>query len=157
MHQYRQRQRVSFQPAAHDRDLSRLSVGTNPVTSGYWVTGIRTAKSQALIAVNHVRGGIRRRLNRAMLAALLVATGTVTATAAFAAEVETGLSGPDVVIIASEERTVYEYRHNGALRYIRVVPKIGKPYLLVPADPTRGNGNLDQSEKLVPSWTIVEF
>lgn len=70
---------------------------------------------------------------------------------------ETGLSGPDVVIVASEERTVYEYRQNGQLRYVRVVPKLGKPYYLVPADPTRGQGNLENAEKLVPQWTLLEF
>lgn len=36
--------------------------------------------------------------------------------------------GPDVVIIAEENRMVYEFRQNGQLRMIRVVPSFGKPY-----------------------------
>ena len=63
----------------------------------------------------------------------------------------------DVTIIDGQARTVYEYRRAGQLRMIRVVPKLGRPYFLVPADPTRGNGDLEQRGQLVPSWRIVEF
>ena len=63
----------------------------------------------------------------------------------------------DVTIIDGQARTVYEYRRAGQLRMIRVVPKFGRPYFLVPADPTRGNGDLEQRGQLVPSWRILEF
>ncbi|GIR64046.1 MAG: hypothetical protein CM15mP68_7120 [Pseudomonadota bacterium] len=43
------------------------------------------------------------------------------------------------------------------LRMIRVVPNWGKPYYLVPEDPTHGNGDLDQVGALVPSWTLKEL
>ena len=33
---------------------------------------------------------------------------------------------------------------------IRVVPNWGKPYYLVPEDPTHGNGDLDQVGALYP-------
>ncbi len=66
-------------------------------------------------------------------------------------------TGPDVTIIAGKDEVVYEFRQNGQLRMIRVVPKWGKPYYLVPQDPTRGNGDLDQAGALVPSWTLKEF
>lgn len=65
--------------------------------------------------------------------------------------------GPDVTLIAGEERTVYEYRQNGKLRMIKVVPKVGKPYYLVPRDPTTGFGDLEQAETLVPRWVLIEF
>lgn len=65
--------------------------------------------------------------------------------------------GQDVTIIEGRERTVYEYRQNGVLRAIRVVPDVGRPYYLVPADPTRGYGNLEQADMLVPKWTLIEF
>ena len=67
------------------------------------------------------------------------------------------LAGPDVTIIAGQHEVVYEFRQNGVLRMIRVVPTWGKPYYLVPQDPTRGNGDLDQADALVPSWTLREF
>jgi hypothetical protein len=68
-----------------------------------------------------------------------------------------GPSGPDVTIIAGQDEVVYEFRQNGVLRMIRVVPNWGRPYYLVPEDPTRGNGDLNQAGALVPSWTLKEF
>ena len=65
--------------------------------------------------------------------------------------------GPDVTLIAGEKRTVHEYRHNGQLRMIKVVPKRGKPYYLVPRDPTRGWGDLEQAEALQAEWVLWEF
>ncbi|MCX7065688.1 MAG: DUF2782 domain-containing protein [Proteobacteria bacterium] len=67
------------------------------------------------------------------------------------------LTGPDVTIVVGEERTVYEYRQGGELRAIKIVPKLGKPYYLVPRDDTRGFGDLEQADMLIPRWTIIEF
>lgn len=65
--------------------------------------------------------------------------------------------GPDITLIASEARMVYEYRQNGQLRMIKVVPKLGKPYYLVPFDRTRGFGDLEQARTLVAEWVLWEF
>lgn len=65
--------------------------------------------------------------------------------------------GRDVTIIEGETRTIYEYRQNGELRMIRVVPSTGRPYYLVPADPTAGYGNLERADTLIPQWILVEF
>ncbi len=65
--------------------------------------------------------------------------------------------GPDVTIIAGADRTIYEYWQNGHLRRVMIVPAMGKPYYLRPADHTRGHGELDQAGMLIPSWVIVEF
>ncbi len=70
---------------------------------------------------------------------------------------EGDIRGPDITIIAEEEKTIFEYRQGGQLRMVRVVPKWGKPYYLVPADNTRGDGDLERAEKLVPSWVLFEF
>jgi hypothetical protein len=67
------------------------------------------------------------------------------------------LSGPDIVIIAEKERTIYEFRQGGELRMIRIEPRIGKPYYLVPRDNTRGFGNLERADMLIPSWVILQF
>jgi len=40
---------------------------------------------------------------------------------------------------------------------IKIVPRIGPAYFLVPSDPTRGDGDLERAETLLPSWTIIEF
>lgn len=74
-----------------------------------------------------------------------------------AARDDESLRGPDVTIIAEEKRTIYEFRQNGELRMVRVVPAFGKPYYLVPRDPTKGFGDLERADMLVPSWVIVEF
>ncbi len=70
---------------------------------------------------------------------------------------EVVVRGQDVVIIESERRTIYEYRQSGVLRIVKIVPRHGKPYYLVPRDPTRGGGDLEASDTLIPSWHIIEF
>ena len=67
------------------------------------------------------------------------------------------LRGPDVTIIAQEEKTILEFRQAGQLRMVKVVPKWGKPYYLVPRDGTRGFGDLERADMLLPSWVIIEF
>ena len=83
--------------------------------------------------------------------ALIIAFG---ATLARAAE---NFRGPDVVVVAGQNKTIYEFRQNGQLRMIRVIPKRGKPYYLVPVDPTKNGGDLARADKLVPSWIITRF
>ena len=95
---------------------------------------------------------MRRRIAHAGFAAAL----SLAANAAHASEPE-GLRGPDVTIIAGEERTVYEYRQNGHLRMVKIVPNWGKPYYLFPRDQTAGFGDLEQADMLLPTWVIVEF
>lgn len=65
--------------------------------------------------------------------------------------------GPDVVLRETPERTIYEYRQNGQLTMIKVVPKKGKPYFLVPVDRTENYGELDRAKRLKPQWVIKAF
>ena len=65
--------------------------------------------------------------------------------------------GPDVVIIAEEDKMIYEFRQNGELRMIRIVPTFGKPYYLVPADSTKGFGDLQRVDAVIPNWILWEF
>ncbi|MGE0625071.1 MAG: DUF2782 domain-containing protein [Pseudomonadales bacterium] len=95
-------------------------------------------------------------LGRCLLVFLLGLAGAVASISASGAEPD-DILGPDVTIVEEEDRTVMEYRQNGYLRMIRVVPKIGKPYYLVPQDPTKGIQDLERAETLLPSWVIVEF
>ncbi len=48
---------------------------------------------------------------------------------------------PEVTIIQREDRTIEEYRVNGRVRFIKVTPKVGKPYYFVDTD---GDGILDK-------------
>jgi uncharacterized protein DUF2782 len=88
------------------------------------------------------------------MTAILLFLSTTSATAA---ENDITLQGPDVVIIAGEDKVIYEFRQNGELRMVRVVPTWGKPYYLVPRDNTAGFGNLERADMLLPQWIIAEF
>lgn len=103
-----------------------------------------------------LRPNSRPRRNRCSLFGALCLAVALPWTAPAAAQ-DGGLKGPDIVIIAEKERTIFEFRQAGELRMVRVVPQIGKPYYLVPRDQTKGFGNLERADMLVPSWVIVEF
>jgi hypothetical protein len=95
---------------------------------------------------------VQRRTLKAMLLCLLATGALAGSLTSHAAQ-----RGPDVVVIAEEDRMIYEFRQNGQLRMIRVVPSFGKPYYLVPKDPTQAGGDLRRVESLVPSWVLWEF
>ncbi len=67
------------------------------------------------------------------------------------------IKGPDVVLVESEKRSIQEYRQNGRLTTIKVIPEKGKPYYMVPEDPTKHFGDLERAERLVPQWRLKEF
>jgi len=92
-------------------------------------------------------------------AVLSVVIATLLASTSGFAEETTRIAprGRDVTIIEGETRTVYEYRQNGQLRMIRIVPEDGRPYYLVPSDDTQGYGNLEQADMLIPQWILLEF
>jgi hypothetical protein len=112
------------------------------------VTVFRKAPKRRALAL----AGIGMRLRSLLLVGALLTAGGV----ALAADEET-LRGPDVTIIAEEDRVIYEFRQAGVLRMVRVVPSFGRPYYLVPRDPTQGFGDLERADMLLPSWVIVEF
>jgi len=91
---------------------------------------------------------------RGLLLALLLLPGLADAAPA---PIAPDLRGPDIVIIAAEERTIYEYRQNGHLRMVKIVPNWGKPYYLLPRDPTGQFGDLERADALLPTWVLVEF
>ncbi|MDA0788488.1 MAG: DUF2782 domain-containing protein [Proteobacteria bacterium] len=63
----------------------------------------------------------------------------------------------DIEIIEGKDRTVYEYRRNGILMLIKVVPKKGRPYYLAPADGSPHYEGLEGHRHLYPKWVIVEW
>ena len=67
------------------------------------------------------------------------------------------LVGPTVVLRTSEKRTVYEFRVNGRLTRIKVVPKNGRPYYLVPANRSQHLGEFRQNTRLERVWEIATF
>jgi len=67
---------------------------------------------------------------------------------------------PDIRIIQKKDRTIQEYRMNGKLYMIKVVPSVGFPYYLMDTD---GDGALETKQHeldsglLVPSWILFEW
>lgn len=68
------------------------------------------------------------------------------------------VAGETVVIRSDGDNTYYEFRVNGEISEIKVVPKIGKPYYLVPA--TQDDGDFvrkDNPQIRVPKWVIFRW
>ena len=64
---------------------------------------------------------------------------------------------PQITIYHDADKTYYEYRVNGALKEIKVVPKNGKEYYLVPAP---GEGDFirhEESQMLIPKWVLFRW
>lgn len=95
---------------------------------------------------------MRTRLQQALYP-LLFATSLM---AGSPVQAEDAAGEPQIVIRYEKESTFYEYRVNGVLTEIKVVPKVGPAYYLVPAD---GGGWIreEKSQLLVPSWVIFRW
>jgi hypothetical protein len=67
---------------------------------------------------------------------------------------------PQVVITPKEQGRIKEFRVNGRLYMIEVVPEKGLPYYLIDTD---GDGTLDnrenslQSGLAIPRWTLLRW
>ena len=67
---------------------------------------------------------------------------------------------PEVNIIKRDDAVIQEYRMNGQLYMVKVVPVRGVPYYLIDSD---GDGSLDSRHRemdpglVVPSWMIYRW
>lgn len=67
---------------------------------------------------------------------------------------------PEVTILQKDESTVEEYRLNGRLYMVKIIPAVGAPYYLLDRD---GDGMMEfRSSKLgddvvVPQWVLFEW
>ena len=64
---------------------------------------------------------------------------------------------PDITIKQMEDKVVYEYRVNGFLYAVKVVPKHGKPYYLVAEDNSDNLVRADESGMKIPKWKIFTW
>ncbi|MBR9828846.1 MAG: DUF2782 domain-containing protein [Oceanospirillales bacterium] len=67
------------------------------------------------------------------------------------------LTEPEITITHDGDSTYYEYTINGQLKEIKVVPKVGKPYYLVPADGSQKFIRVEESQLLIPKWVIFRW
>lgn len=64
--------------------------------------------------------------------------------------------GPQIVIRSGDDKVFYEYRVNGQLMEIKVVPEVGVEYYLVPAD-GGGWAREPDSGVMIPSWVLFRW
>ncbi len=67
---------------------------------------------------------------------------------------------PDITIIRREDTTYEEYRLNGHLYMVKIIPTVGAPYYMLDAD---GDGNMEsrmnslESDFAVPQWVLFSW
>ena len=69
---------------------------------------------------------------------------------------------PEVKIIQQKDRTVEEYRVNGRLYKIKVIPKVGPPYYLIDKN---GSGDFEtvpvgsdlEPDIMIPQWVLFRW
>lgn len=66
---------------------------------------------------------------------------------------------PEVTIVETDRGTVHEYRVNGQLYMVKVVPRVGEPYYMLD---TNGDGEMDTREDDVrnvatPQWVLFSW
>ncbi|WP_415897180.1 DUF2782 domain-containing protein [Neptuniibacter sp. QD57_21] len=64
---------------------------------------------------------------------------------------------PQITIFHEQDKTYYEYRVNGQLQEIKVVPKNGKEYYLVPAPGDGAFIRHEESQMLIPKWVLFRW
>ena len=62
-----------------------------------------------------------------------------------------------IEIVEGEKKTRVEYWKSGKLAMIKIIPKKGKAYYLVPADGKNPSEGIKHESKLYPEWVIVDF
>ncbi len=93
------------------------------------------------------------KLSSLLLASALLLGGTGMAIA----DDELPLGEPEVTITQQGDKTVEEYRINGFLYAVKVIPKTGKPYFLVRADGEDAFIPSHKPELRIPSWQIYTW
>lgn len=91
-----------------------------------------------------------RALNHLLLASLL-------ALPLYAAAQDSVDAEPEVTIRQEGPNRIEEYRINGFLYAIKVIPDIGPPYFLVRADGSDNFIRADKPDMLIPAWEIFRW
>lgn len=78
-------------------------------------------------------------------------------TAPLGAQETSGNPDPDIQIRYGETETRYEYRVNGELVEIKIVPKVGPPYYLIPSENQDAWVRSETSRLVLPTWKILEW
>ncbi len=89
-----------------------------------------------------------------LLATILFVPALLASGSAFAAEP----AGETVTIRNDGDNTYYEFRINGEISEIKVVPKVGPAYYLIPSEQeTNEFVRKDNPQMRVPKWVIFRW
>ncbi len=94
---------------------------------------------------------------RSILSPLLLAMLLAFSTSPALAADRDSLGEPEVTITQQGDKTIEEYRINGFLYAVKVIPKKGKPYFLVRADGDDGFIHSGKPELRIPSWEVYSW
>lgn len=64
---------------------------------------------------------------------------------------------PEIIIRQMEDKVIHEYRINGFVYAIKVIPNKGKPYYLVAEEGGEQFMRVDEPRFLIPKWTIFSW
>ena len=95
-------------------------------------------------------------LIRAILSIAIVALGFGWLLFAHAEAIEAAEESITIVD-QSELGQVFEFRQNGVLIMIKVIPDQGRPYYMVPADGSPHYQDLSEVKHLYPNWVLLEW
>ena len=60
-------------------------------------------------------------------------------------------------LLKVKKKTRVEYWKSGKLAMVKIIPKKGKAYYLVPAQGKNPSEGIKPESKLYPEWVIIEF
>ncbi len=69
---------------------------------------------------------------------------------------ESGIE-PEITITTERDEIHEEYRYNGVLYMVKVIPSVGPPYYLVYDDQGRSRRSDLEPDIIVPQWVIRRF
>lgn len=91
-----------------------------------------------------------------LIRTLLLITAVFVSVFGTIASVSANPNEPSIHIRHSDDKTFYEYKVNGELVEIKVVPKVGPTYYLVPTEDDEMKRQKD-SNLTVPKWVIFSW
>jgi len=91
-----------------------------------------------------------------LIRTLLLITAVFVSVFGAIASVSANPNEPSIHIRHSDDKTFYEYKVNGELVEIKVVPKVGPTYYLVPTEDDEMKRQKD-SNLTVPKWVIFSW
>jgi len=97
-------------------------------------------------------------LNIRSLSILILLLAVASTTRAAISEADLRAVDETIILVENgEDQRIFEFRQNGILMMIKVIPQRGRPYYLVPASGQAHFTDLTDQKHLYPQWTLIEW